>query len=77
MKLARPFAGALVALALAGAPAAAADNPSGAHVSQCAQAHLGQRPDAPALTCTCMPDGQAHTFANFGEMAAHMRAMMG
>ena len=68
-------AGALVALAFGAGPAAAADGPFGAHVSQCAQEHLGKRADPPALTCTCMHDGVTHTFANFGEMVAHMREM--
>ena len=68
-------AGALVALSLGAGSAAAADGPFGAHVSECAQAHLGKRADPPALTCTCMHDGVTYTFANFGEMVAHMRDM--
>ena len=67
-------AGALAALVLGAGPATA-DEPFGDHVSQCAREHLGQRVNPPALTCTCMHDGMTHTFANFGAMVAHMRAM--
>ncbi|MCC7388546.1 MAG: hypothetical protein IT431_07235 [Phycisphaerales bacterium] len=61
------------AAALAAAPTAAAQpQPFGGHVSSCAQAHLGQRPDPP--TVTCEHDGHLHTFATFGEMVRHMQA---
>ena len=60
---------AAVALALVG-PAAA--EPFGQHVAMCAH-ELGARADAPAVTCT--HDGMTMTFANFGAMVEHMRAM--
>ena len=58
-----------VAAALAGTASAA---PFGQHVAMCAHA-LGARDDAPAVTCT--HDGMTMTFANFGAMVEHMRAM--
>ena len=68
-----------VALATAGivtagfsATALAADEPFGQHVSMCAQMSLGQRDNAPQVTCT--HDGITMTFANFGAMVQHMRA---
>jgi hypothetical protein len=61
-----------VALVGAGAAssAAAAEQPFGAHVADCAQMSLGQRPDAPQVTCS--HDGM--TFPNFGAMVQHMLA---
>ena len=44
----------------------------GASVSMCAQMHLGQRDNPPAITCS--HDGTAVTFATFGDMVRHMRA---
>ncbi len=46
----------------------------GQHVAACAEEHLGQRADVPAVTCT-MPDGSTMTFPTFGAMVQHMRAM--
>ena len=67
-----------IALAAAGiataglsAGALSASEPLGQHVSACAQMHLGQRADAPQVTCT--HDGDTVTFANFGAMVGHMR----
>ena len=67
-----------VALAITGfaatglsATALAADEPFGQHVSMCAQMSLGQRDNAPQVTCT--HDGITMTFANFGAMVQHMR----
>lgn len=51
---------------------AAAAEPFGQHVAMCAQ-HLGQRADAPAVTCT--HDGMTMTFATFGAMVEHMRQL--
>ena len=62
-------ASAISALALVG-PASA--EPFGQHVAMCAH-ELGARADAPAVTCT--HDGMTMTFANFGAMVEHMRAM--
>lgn len=45
----------------------------GQHVATCAQAHLGQREGAPAVTCT--HDGMTMTFATFGAMVQHMQEM--
>lgn len=77
MRFPRTVAATATAFAVIAAPAAAADANFGARVSQCAREHLGQRPDPPALTCTCVHDGMTQTFANFGEMVAQMRAMDG
>jgi hypothetical protein len=67
---------ALTAVALLGAgaasSAAAAEQPFGAHVADCAQMDLGQRPDAPQITCT--HDGMTMTFPTFGAMVQHMLA---
>ena len=60
----------LAAAGVAGS-ALAADPPLGQHVSMCAQMSLGERADAPTVTCT--HDGVTMTFANFGAMVAHMR----
>jgi len=49
----------------------AADVPFGQHVSTCAH-ELGNRADAPAVTCT--HQGTTMTFENFGAMVLHMRA---
>ena len=57
-------------LAGAGSSGAVAAEPFGQHVAMCAH-QLGQRADAPAVTCT--HDGTTMTFANFGEMVEHMR----
>jgi hypothetical protein len=56
--------------------ALAAEDPAafGQHVAACAREHLGQRADAPAVTCT-MPDGSTMTFATFGAMVQHTRTM--
>lgn len=65
---------AAAAVALAGAPAALASPKAsefGRHVSDCAQAHLGQRDGAPAVTCT--HDGVTMTFTKFGAMVLHMK----
>lgn len=51
---------------------ALAGEPRGASVSMCAQLHLGQRDNPPALTCS--HDGTTVTFATFGEMVRHMQA---
>ena len=51
------------------APSPAAD--FGQHVASCAQEHLGQRTDAPGVTCT--HDGMSMSFENFGAMVEHMR----
>ena len=66
--------GAVVAGPTGSALAAASSATFGRHVAACAREHLGQRADAPAVTCT-MPDGTTMTFATFGEMVQHMRAM--
>ena len=50
----------------------AAEEPFGRHVSMCAH-ELGQRADAPAVTCT--HDGMTMTFTTFGAMVQHMRDM--
>ena len=50
----------------------AAEEPFGRHVSMCAR-ELGQRADAPAVTCT--HDGMTMTFTTFGSMVQHMRGM--
>lgn len=50
----------------------AAHEPLGRHVSMCAQ-ELGQRADAPVVTCT--HDGMTMTFATFGAMVQHMREL--
>ena len=60
----------IAAAALAGG-ALAADQPLGQHVSSCAQMSLGQRSEAPAVTCT--HDGMTMTFPTFGAMVEHMR----
>lgn len=57
----------VAAALLTAGPAAA--SPFGQSVSGCAHASLP--PSPPQVTCT--HDGQAHTFANFGKMVAHMR----
>ena len=63
-----------VAAVLAGVASAnaVAAEPFGQHVAMCAH-QLGQRADAPAVTCT--HDGMTMTFANFGAMVEHMRQM--
>lgn len=52
---------------------ALADNSFGQHVGMCAHTTLGERANPPTITCT--HDGMTMTFANFGEMVQHMRAM--
>jgi hypothetical protein len=64
-------AGAALAAAFSGSALAAGS--FGQQVSMCAQMHLGQRDNPPALTCT--HDGMTMTFATFGEMVQHMREM--
>ena len=49
------------------------DNSFGQHVAMCSHTTLGQRANPPSVTCT--HDGTTMTFANFGEMVQHMRAM--
>ena len=61
------------ALAAGFSGSALADNSFGQHVSMCAHTTLGQRDNPPAVSCT--HDGMTMTFANFGEMVQHMRAM--
>jgi len=56
--------------AIAGAPTALATpapSEAGQHTAMCAQEHLGQRANAPAVTCMGM------TFRNFGAMVLHMQ----
>ena len=67
-------AGAL-ALSLAGNVPAAPSTSSelGQHIATCAQEHLGQRAEAPSVTCT--HDGIEMTFPTFGAMVEHMREM--
>jgi hypothetical protein len=60
------------AILTGGTPMIAAADPFGQHVAVCAQ-QLGQRADAPAVTCT--HDGMTMTFANFGVMVRHMREL--
>lgn len=63
---------ALSALAVSG-DALAEPSPAshlGQRVAACAQAHLGEREGAPAVTCT--HDGVEMTFDTFGAMAQHM-----
>lgn len=64
----------LAAAVLAGTAStnAAAADPFGQHVAMCAH-QLGQRADAPAVTCT--HDGMTMTFATFGAMIEHMRQL--
>lgn len=59
------------------ADALAAANPAefGQAVAECAQTHLGQRPNPPSVTCT--HDGTTMTFPTFGAMVTHMRAEHG
>lgn len=64
-------AGALLAAGFSGS--ALAGDSFGQHVATCAQMDLGQRPAPPTVTCT--HDGVTMTFANFGEMAQHMRGI--
>lgn len=52
--------------------ALAGSEPFGQHVAMCAH-ELGARANAPAVTCT--HDGMTMTFATFGAMVQHMRAM--
>lgn len=59
----------VAALALVGSAAA---EPFGQQVATCAH-QLGARAEAPAVTCS--HDGMTMTFANFGAMVGHMRAM--
>ncbi len=66
--------GAMVIGAAGGALAAEDSATFGQHIASCAREHLGKRADAPAVTCT-MPDGSTMTFATFGAMVQHMRAM--
>jgi len=63
---------AIAAAALTGiaSTSAVAADPFGQHVAMCAH-ELGQRADAPAVTCT--HDDMTMTFANFGAMVEHMR----
>lgn len=65
---------AVAAAALAGAAStnAAAAEPPGQHVSMCAH-ELGQRADAPAVTCT--HDGMTMSFDSFGAMVKHMQTV--
>jgi len=60
---------ATAALALAGTASA---TPFGQHVAMCAH-QLGARGNAPEVTCS--HDEMTMTFANFGAMVDHMRAM--
>lgn len=62
-------ASAVSAVALVGTASA---EPFGQHVAMCAH-QLGARDNAPAVTCS--HDGMTMTFANFGAMVKHMRAM--
>ena len=65
------LAAAIVVAASPGAvQAAEKDDPSGRHVSECAQASLGKRAYPPETTCS--HDGHMHVVANFGAMAKHM-----
>jgi hypothetical protein len=59
----------LAGVAATNAPAA---EPFGGHVAMCAQ-ELGQRADAPAVTCT--HGDMTMTFDTFGAMVEHMRQM--
>jgi len=65
------LAAASIATAGLSASALASSEPLGQHVSMCAQMSLGQRDNAPQVTCT--HDGITMTFANFGAMVEHMR----
>ena len=66
------IAAVVVAAVAGGAAVNASAEPFGQHVAMCAH-ELGQRADAPAVTCT--HDGMTMTFANFGAMVEHMRQM--
>jgi hypothetical protein len=67
----------LVALGLAGGPAAAPDLNAelGQHIASCARESLGQRANPPSVTC--IHDGMQMTFPTFGAMVQHMRALHG
>ena len=69
-------AASVAALGLVGTSTAAAE-PSelGQHIASCARESLGQRADAPAVTC--VHDGMVMSFATFGAMVEHMREMHG
>jgi hypothetical protein len=45
----------------------------GQHVAACAELHLGQRPDAPSVTC--VHHGTTMTSPTFGAMVGHMQDM--
>lgn len=64
-----------VVLAMIAVSPAEASNAFGTHVADCAQRSLGQRADAPQVTCT--HDGHSMTFPTFGAMVQHMREMQG
>ena len=70
----RSSAAVLIGMALTGitSSTASADDSFGQHVAMCAH-ELGQRADAPAVTCT--HDGMTMSFPNFGAMVQHMRQM--
>jgi hypothetical protein len=73
-RISRLTIAAVATAALAGAASsnAMAADPFGQHVSMCAH-ELGQRADAPAVTCT--HHGVTMTFATFGAMVEHMQTM--
>ena len=66
-----PILAATATIAAVFAGSASAE-PFGQHVAMCAH-ELGARDGAPAVTCT--HDGMTMTFANFGAMVEHMRAI--
>jgi hypothetical protein len=66
------IAGLIVAGFTGGTATSTAADVFGQHVAFCAH-EQGQRPDAPAVTCT--HDGMTMTFDNFGAMVEHMRQM--
>jgi hypothetical protein len=68
-RLIRPVAVAPVIVALVAAAPAAAGG-FGSDVAACARDHLGQREDAPAVTC--VHHGTEMTFPTFGAMVLHM-----
>lgn len=68
-------AAAALATAFAGNAVAAPAEQStfGRHVAACAEMHLGQRPDAPSVTCG--HHGTVMTSPTFGAMVVHMQDM--
>ena len=66
------FAAAVAASVFAPGVGSAAASTFGQELAMCAH-ELGQRTDAPAITCS--HDGMTMTFANFGAMVKHMRQM--